>query len=125
MSPADHIALKDWEKCTAINIRATGMMIPMIAPLLTAASEKATALFIDDPAARAKFMGAYGASKAAQIALARAWQMESARIGARVLIEEAAAMPTATRARFFPGENRAALTPCHQEAERLMRIIAD
>ncbi|TVP74361.1 MAG: SDR family oxidoreductase [Rhodobacteraceae bacterium] len=125
MSPADHIALKDWDKCTAINIRATGVLIPMIAPLLTAAPSRATALFINDAAARGKFMGAYGASKAAQIALAQAWQLETARIGARVMIEEARPMPTATRARFYPGENRDTLTPCLQEAERLLRALAD
>jgi len=123
MSPADHIALKDWEKCTAINIRATGVLISMVAPLLGAAPTRASALFVDDPAARAKFMGAYAASKAAQIALARAWQQESARIGPRVLIEEAAPMPTATRARFYPGEARDGLTPCAAEAARLTALL--
>lgn len=123
MSPADHVTLKDWDKCMAINIRATGVMIPMIAPLLTAAPQRARALFIDDAAARAKFMGAYGASKAAQIALARAWQLETTRVGPRILIEQANPMPTATRARFYPGENRNTLTPCRQEAERLLQAV--
>ncbi len=124
MSPADHIALKDWDKCVAINIRATGFLIPMIAPLLAAAPARATVLFPDDPAARSKFMGAYGASKAAQIALATAWALESIKTGPRVLIEEVAPMPTATRARFYPGENRTQLTPCRREAERLAALIA-
>ncbi|MFN7002922.1 MAG: SDR family oxidoreductase [Roseinatronobacter sp.] len=123
MSPADHVALKDWDKCVAINIRATGFLIPMIAPLLTAAPNRATALFVDDPAARGRFMGAYGASKAAQIALAQTWAQESTKTGPRVLIEDAAPMPTATRARFYPGENRDTLTPCRHEAERLAARI--
>lgn len=123
MSPADHVGLKDWDKCVAINIRATGFMIPMIAPLLLAAPERATALFIDDPVAGQKFMGAYGASKAAQMALARAWAAETVKTGPRVLIEPAAPMPTATRARFYPGEDRARLTPCAQEAARIVALI--
>ncbi len=123
MSPADHIALKDWDKCAAINIRATGFLIPMIAPLLAAAPSRATALFIDDPAAQGKFMGAYGASKAAQMALARAWQQESTRTGPRVLIEALPPMPTGTRARFYPGEAKAKLAPCRGEAARLLELI--
>ncbi len=123
MSPADHVALKDWEKCVAINIRATGFLIPMVAPLLRAATTRATALFVDDPTASGKFMGAYGASKAAQMALARAWQDESAKTGPRVVVEPVAAMPTGTRARFHPGEDRAGLTPCKVEAERLAGLL--
>ncbi len=123
MSPADHVAVKDWDKCVAINIRATGFMIPMIAPLLHAAPERATALFIDDPVAGNKFMGAYGASKSSQMALARAWAAESVKTGPRVLIEPAAPMPTATRARFYPGEDRNKLTACATEAARLTALI--
>jgi hypothetical protein len=32
-------------------------------------------------------------------------------------------MPTATRARFFPGENRAKLTPVATEAARLIHHL--
>ena len=123
MSPADHVAVKDWDKCVAINIRATGFMIPMIAPLLHASPDRATALFIEDPEADKKFMGAYGASKSAQMALARAWAAESVKTGPRVLITPAAPMPTATRARFYPGEDRNKLTPCAAEAARLTALI--
>lgn len=123
MSPADHIAGKDWDRCVATNIRASGFLITMIAPLLAASQPRGTALFIDDPVAGDKFMGAYGASKAAQMALARSWQAEGARVGPRVIIEACAPMPTATRARFFPGEERDRLTPCVQEARRLIDLV--
>lgn len=123
MSPADHVAVKDWDKCVAINIRATGLLIPMVAPLLLAAPKRATALFADDPSVSRKFMGAYGASKAAQIALARAWAHESVKIGPRVLIEAVAPMPTATRARFYPGEDRSRLAPPQSEAQRLLHLL--
>ena len=80
-------------------------------------------MFFDDPRAGEKFFGLYGATKAAQMALARSWQAESVKTGPRVLIETPAPMPTATRARFFPGEDRAALVPCADEAERLLTVL--
>lgn len=119
LSPGGHIAAKDWDKTIATNVRATGQLIGMVEPLLRAAPA-GRALFFDDPRAGEKFFGAYGASKAAQIALARSWQQENARIGPQVLIETPAPMPTATRARFYPGEDRSPLSPCADEAARLI-----
>ena len=121
MAPAGSLDAKDWDKSIATNIRATGQLIPMIEPLLKAG--QGTALFVDDPRAGTKFFGAYGASKAAQIALARSWQAETAKIGPRVLILSPAPMPTATRARFFPGEDRTALAQTRDEAARLIALI--
>lgn len=121
LSPAASIDAKDWEKSIAINLRATGILIPMVEPLLRAG--EGTALFFDDPRAGQKFFGAYGATKAGQIALARSWAAESVRIGPPVRIETPAAMPTATRARFFPGENRAALAQPADEAAALLERL--
>ena len=93
----------------------------MIDPLLRA--HQGTAMFFDDPSASQKFIGAYGASKSAQIALARSWQSETAKIGPRVLIETPNPLPTATRARFFPGEDKAPLASPAIEATRLITLI--
>lgn len=123
MTPAGHLDTKDWDKSLAINLRATGQLIPMVEPLLLAAPQ-GTALFFDDPRGGQKFFAAYGATKAAQIALARSWQAETVKTGPRVLIETPAPMPTGTRARFFPGEDRSPLTPPLQEAERLAALLA-
>jgi NAD(P)-dependent dehydrogenase (short-subunit alcohol dehydrogenase family) len=122
LAPAAHLDARDWEKSIATNVRATGTLIPMVEPLLRA-SERGTALFLDDPRAGQKFFGAYGATKAAQIALARSWQAETVKTGPRVLIEAPAPMPTATRARFFPGEDRDRLTHPRDEAARLVGLI--
>ncbi|MCA3440389.1 MAG: SDR family oxidoreductase [Rhodobacter sp.] len=122
LSPAAHLDARDWEKSIAINLAATGLLIPMVEPLLRAA-EKGTALFLDDPRGGQPFFGAYAATKAAQIALARSWQAETVRTGPRVLIETPAPMPTATRARFFPGEDRARLADPRAEAARLVALI--
>ena len=119
LSPAGSLDAKDWDKALATNIRATGQLIPMLEPLLKAGH--GTALFFDDPHAGQKFFGAYGASKAAQISLAESWQAETQRVGPRVVIATPHPMPTATRARFFPGEDRAKLAAPRAEADRILR----
>ena len=120
LSPAGHIDLKDWDKSVAIKTRASGVLLGFIEPLL---GTEGTALFFDDPRAGEKFFGAYGATKSAQIALARSWQAETVKTGPRVLIETPAPMPTATRARFFPGESRGHLADIAAEARRLVALI--
>ena len=119
LSPAGSLDARDWDKALSINIRATGQLIPMVEPLLKAGH--GTALFFDDPHAGQKFFGAYGASKAAQISLAESWQAETQRIGPRVVIATPHPMPTATRARFFPGEDPGKLSPPRTEADRILR----
>ena len=73
-------------------------------------------MFFDDPRAGAQYFGAYGATKAAQMALARSWEIEGRRIGPKVHILTPDPMPTATRARFFPGEERTVLADPHEQA---------
>ena len=80
-------------------------------------------MFFDDPIAGQKFYGSYGSTKAAQIAIARSWQAETVRIGPRVDIVTPKPMATATRARFFPGEDRAPLNDIHAEAARLLGLL--
>ncbi|WP_294620339.1 SDR family oxidoreductase [uncultured Roseovarius sp.] len=117
LSPASHMDPKDWEKSVAMNVTATGRLIPFITPLL---GDTGRALFFDDPKAGEKFFGSYGATKAAQIALARSWQAETEKTGPRVHILEPKPMPTATRARFHPGEDRSGLADARDEARRLL-----
>ena len=118
LSPAGHIDAKDFQKSVDLNIVTTRGLINLVEPLLR--TRQGTALFFDDARAGQKFFGSYGATKAGQIALAQSWQAENAQIGPRVVIASPAPMPTATRARFFPGEDRDALTPCRAEAGRIL-----
>lgn len=120
LTPAAYLDAKDWAKSVACNVTATGQLIPFISPLL---GEEGSALFFDDPQAGEKFFGAYGASKSAQIALARSWQAETVRTGPHVHILTPQPMPTATRARFFPGEDRGPLAAPRAEARRLLDAI--
>ena len=121
LSPADHVDARDLERSIATNVTATGTLIGFVAPLLGAGGQ---AVFFDEPRAGEKFFAAYGATKAAQIGLAQSWQLETAQTGPRVHILTPAPMPTATRARFFPGEDRAAITPPRIETARLLAQIS-
>ena len=121
LTPASHIDGKDWARSVLVNMDVTRGLITLLEPWLTKA--RGTALFFDDPQGGAPFFGAYGATKAGQIALARSWQAETAKIGPRIVIERPAPMPTALRARFHPGEDRAELSPCKTEAERILASL--
>lgn len=120
LTPSPHIDVKDLEKSIAGNITATATLINYVAPLL---GEDGRAVFFEDPIVGDKFYGSYGATKAAQIALARSWQTETVRIGPKVDILTPNPMPTATRARFFPGEDREPLHDIHAEAARLLATL--
>ena len=121
LSPSGHIDAKELATSTAVNLTATAQLIGLIEPLLLA--RKGTALFFDDDRAGQKFFGIYGATKAAQMALVRSWQAETAKIGPRVEIAQPAAMATALRGRFFPGEDRAVLADRHAEARRILATL--
>ena len=124
LTPASHIDPKDFTKSVDINITATSRMISYVAPLLGADGK---AVFFEDPiighGGGAAYFGSYGATKAAQIALARSWAVETVKTGPRVHIAVPNPMPTATRARFFPGEDRGPLAAPRDEAARLLPAI--
>ncbi|KEJ89459.1 SDR family NAD(P)-dependent oxidoreductase [Sulfitobacter donghicola] len=120
LTPSHQIDTKDLEKSITSNITATAMLINYVAPLL---KEDGNAVFFEDPIVGDKFYGSYGSTKAAQIALVQSWQKETSRIGPHVDILTPQPMPTATRARFFPGEDRDTLTDIHTEAARLLATL--
>ncbi|WP_050602268.1 SDR family oxidoreductase [Ruegeria sp. 6PALISEP08] len=120
LTPTHFIDPKEWSKAVNTNANATSVLIPYVTPLL---GENGHAVFFDDPKAGEKFYGIYGATKAAQIALARSWAAETERTGPRVSIVEPAPMPTAVRARFHPGEDRDALNSTADEAARILALL--
>ena len=122
LTPVPHIDAKDFDKSVAINVTAAARLMAFVAPLLEAAKD-GQALFFDDPRAGDAFFGSYGATKAAQIALARSWATETARTGPRVHILTPPPMPTATRARFFPGEDRDSLTAPDAATRDLLKSL--
>lgn len=122
LSAADHASEKDFDRCMAVNARATHRLIAMTAPLLRAAPA-GHAVFITDERAGQPYFGAYGASKAASNALAQSWQVECAKIGPKVTLFNPEPMPSGLRARFFPGEDRTALSSATDQATRLLALI--
>ncbi len=122
LAPADHVDNRDLSKSVATNITATATLIRMVAPLLRTAPA-GRAVFFDDPRGGEKFFGAYGSTKAAQMALVRSWAGETAKVGPDVRILTPEPMPTATRARFYPGEARDGLASPAEEASRLLGLL--
>ncbi|WP_298290364.1 SDR family oxidoreductase [uncultured Litoreibacter sp.] len=118
LCPTAHMDEKDMDKSIASNIRATSRLIVNTEPLLKAG--KGQAVFFNDAVQSNRFHATYGMTKAAQMRIARSWQDEAAASGITVHIKDPKPMPTATRARFYPGEDRDALTPCKDEADRLL-----
>ncbi|MDA7428786.1 SDR family NAD(P)-dependent oxidoreductase [Primorskyibacter aestuariivivens] len=120
LTPADHLDMKDWQKSIDVNVTAVGRLIPFVAPLL---GTEGQAVFFDDPRAGEKFFGAYGATKAAQIALARSWATETENSGPKVHVVQPDQMPTGTRARFFPGQVASELSSAKAEAEKVLALL--
>ena len=120
LTPAATLDPKDWEKSIEVNITATGHLIPFVFPLL---SDTSKAIFFNDKHIGNKFFSAYGATKAAQISLARIWESEHVRSGPKIHIMNPNPMKTATRAQFYPGENKSKLTEPKIEAHRLLNLI--
>ena len=120
LGPVGHLGEKDFDKSITTNLSATRRLIAYVTPLL---GLNGTAVFFDDPKGGAPFYGSYGASKAGQIALARSWQAETRNTGPSVRILEPQPMPTATRGRFYPGEDRSQLHDPASEAARLLPEI--
>ncbi|PRY25241.1 short-subunit dehydrogenase [Aliiruegeria haliotis] len=124
LTPTNMVEGKSWDSSLAVNVEATRRLITYVSPLLLAQAG-AQALFIEDNRAGEPFFGCYGTTKAAQLALARSWQAETERTGPKVHILPVDPMPTATRARFFPGEDRDALPSTSSQAERLVAALND
>ena len=122
LTPAPHLADKDFDQSIEVNLRGTERLIVMLAPLLRAAPA-GHFVHVTDNRAGAPYYGAYGATKAGAEALVRSWAAETAQIGPRVSLFHPSPMPTAVRGRFFPGEAQEKLTPCADEAARLIATL--
>jgi NAD(P)-dependent dehydrogenase (short-subunit alcohol dehydrogenase family) len=123
LAPVEHIAAKDLDISLEVNVKGTQRLIAMTQPLLAVAP---AGHFVHCADARAgqTFFGTYGATKSAAEAFVRSWAAEAERIGPKVLLFHPNPMPTALRARFFPGENPEPLAPCADEAKRLLETLA-
>ena len=118
MSPVTSISLKGFDESIGVNTRATIKLIQALDPLLRQSNIK-TAVFVDDTL-NGKFMSTYSSTKAATRDIVHNYQQESKRIGTKVLSFNPKPMPTALRARFYPGEKRDDLASCISQAKELV-----
>jgi NAD(P)-dependent dehydrogenase (short-subunit alcohol dehydrogenase family) len=124
LSPVAHADAKDLDRAFALNARATHRLIAALDPLLRAAPA-GVALLPDDRREGAAYWSAYAASKAAARAFWTAWAAETratSRLRPALILPPP--MPTALRARFFPGENRARLAEPDAVARALFDALA-
>lgn len=108
---------KDLDKALAVNVAATARLIRYVAPLL---GVDGRAVFFDDQQVGTALWGSYGATKAAQMTMARAWAEEARNSGPKVKILSPNPMPTGTRARFYPSQETQTLAHPMDEAKRLL-----
>ncbi len=120
LGPVITIDSKDWEKSIKNNVTALAKLIPMVSPLL---EEDSKAVFFEDTTMMKKFSSIYGATKAAQIHIVKTWKDECKSIGPQIYILRPNPMPTAVRARFYPGESRKKLQSVKIEAKRLVSML--
>lgn len=121
LTPAPHIQAKDLDKAIATNIRGLSRLIANVEPLIQL-SKAPTAIFFDDDW-DAQYAGPYAMSKATARALVGCWQAETAKAPLSVHLLRPKPMPTAVRARFYPGEDRTPLASPAAEADRLLSPI--
>ena len=120
LAPVITMDLKDWEKSVTNNVTALAKLIPLVSPLL---EEDSKAIFFEDNTTMKKFSSVYGATKAAQIHIVKTWQDECKSIGPQIHVFQPNPMPTAIRARFYPGEDRQKLQSVDLEAKRLVSML--
>lgn len=120
LGPVITVDNKDWEISVTNNLTALAKLIPMVSPLL---DEDSKAVFFEDNTIMEKFSSIYGATKAAQIHLVKTWQNECKSTGPQIYVLQPNPMPTAVRARFYPGENRKKLQSAETEAKRLVSLL--
>jgi NAD(P)-dependent dehydrogenase (short-subunit alcohol dehydrogenase family) len=106
LTPAGHIAPKDFAECVAVNLAATYRLIRSCAPVL-AAAEAGRAVFVTSSVARAPraFWGAYAATKAGMESLVLCWADEVEHSALRVNLFDPGRTATRMRAQAFPGED--------------------
>ena len=123
LSPVDHIDAEELRISLEVNVISTSMLITNLSPLLKN-SINSKAIFFDDPITTKKYHTSYCLGKLAQINLVKKWKDENSKKNLDILIETPAPMATATRAKFYPGENKTILSSTKQQAiEIVSRVI--
>ena len=122
LSPVTHLDAKTLDTAFSINARAVQRLLTVADPLLGAAPDP-VAIFVTDSQEGKALWSPYHATKEAGIAFARAWAAEREKAGVTAHFHRPPPMATATRARFYPSENREKLTPCAEAAQGVLSLV--
>ncbi len=120
LTPAYQIDPASLDRALEVNVKGTFNLIANVSHLLR---KDGKAVFFHDERSELKFHGAYGATKQAQIALARCWASENVRLGPEVIIYTPQIMATRTTRAFTPGKKRADLADPLEEARKLIASL--
>ena len=122
LTPVAHIQPRDWQEAVAVNLSACWRLIRSCDPPLRAAPAGRAVVLTDAVATEPRaYWGLYGAGKAGQEHLVRAWAAETARTPLRVSLFDPGPVATQLRAVAMPGEDPAKL---RQPAEVAPAIAA-
>jgi NAD(P)-dependent dehydrogenase (short-subunit alcohol dehydrogenase family) len=106
LTPVAHIQPRDWQESVAVNLSACWRLIRSCDPPLRAAPAGRAVVLTDAVAAAPRaYWGLYGAAKAGQEHLVRAWAAEVARTPLRVSLFDPGPVATQLRAVAMPGED--------------------
>lgn len=125
LTPAAHIVPKDWAESVAVNASACWRLLRTCDPLLRAAP-RGRAVVLTDAVVREPrpYWALYGAAKAAQEHLVRAWALEVALSPLRVVLADPGPVATALRRAAYPGEASAALRAPEDAARAIAALVA-
>jgi len=123
LTPVGHVATKDLDKAWKVNARAVQQLLRSLDPLLQA-SDTAKAIFMVDPRIGSPFWSTYAVTKDAGLGFARSYAAEVAQSSVEVAFHQPPEMPTALRARFFPGQNAGDFTPCAEAAGGVVNLLS-
>lgn len=106
LTPVAHIQPRDWQEAVAVNLSACWRLIRSCDPPLRAAPAGRAVVLTDAVVAEPlAYWGLYGAGKAGQAHLVRAWAAETARTPLRVALFDPGPVATELRAVAMPGED--------------------
>ena len=122
-SPLTHVEPKAWDDVMAINVTANFQLIRHFEPLLRA-SDAGRVVFISSGGAHnaRAYRGPYDISKAALVALARTFAIETASTNIRVNLFNPGPTRTGLRAAVMPGEDPMTLPTPAEVAEKIVPL---
>jgi NAD(P)-dependent dehydrogenase (short-subunit alcohol dehydrogenase family) len=123
LSPAPMIDNKEITRSLDLNVKAVARLVAVLDRLLRTAPA-GRAVLMDDRHEGESYWATYAATKAAARAIWQSWGQETRKSAFRAVLACPPPMPTAVRARFYPGENRDGLTHPSAVAPRLMEALA-